>query len=491
MWSRKWVWIALLGFAAALPARAAERAAVAELGQSVVSIHARVRAPDLLRPWKRKDPRTQTGSGVLLEGNRILTAAHVVANAVRVEVKRADSPRRYRAEVIHVAYPGDLALLQVASPDFLRGATPLTIGAIASPGDTVQVAGFPIGGGSLAITEGVVSRYDLGQYPTSREDILRGQVDAALNPGTSGGPVLRGGAVAGIASAILEKAENIGYFVPAPVIRHFVTDVADGSFDGVPRLGGQSTLLENEARRRFFGLRDDHSGALLVPQLLLDGTGVDALQRRDLVTAIDGKPIVRDGKYELSRGIRIPAEYLVQKRQVGEPLVLTVIRDGAKREVRTRARARRYVIPAQFTRRYLVFAGIVFQPLSYAYLNAYSKHLPRNLLSYKAREFSLAPPRRELVVLTSILEHEVNRGYQHSEDQVAARVNGTAVRDLEHLATLLDGAPGPWVELHTDTGDSLVFDLAEARQSFATVAEEYDIPRDRQLGDTPSTPPAP
>ena len=81
------------------------------------------------------------------------------------------------------------------------------------------MCGFPIGGERLSITEGVVSRIEMFSYAHSQRCLLGVQIDAAINDGNSGGPVLRGGQLAGIAFQALESGENIGYAIPVPVIR--------------------------------------------------------------------------------------------------------------------------------------------------------------------------------------------------------------------------------------------------------------------------------
>lgn len=59
------------------------------------------------------------------------------------------------------------------------------------------------------------------------------QVDAAINSGNSGGPVLMGDHVVGIAFQCLTSGENIGYIIPVPVINHFLEDLErNGRYTG-------------------------------------------------------------------------------------------------------------------------------------------------------------------------------------------------------------------------------------------------------------------
>ena len=47
----------------------------------------------------------------------------------------------------------------------------------------------------------------------------------------------------------IDEAENVGYMIPEPVIRHFLEDVSDGRYDGFPRLGIDVQDMESEAQR--------------------------------------------------------------------------------------------------------------------------------------------------------------------------------------------------------------------------------------------------
>jgi hypothetical protein len=69
----------------------------------------------------------------------------------------------------------------------------------------------------------------LPQYSHGRTSLLAVQIDAAINSGNSGGPVLLKDEVVGIAFQCLTSGENIGYIIPTPVIEHFLTDLSRNS----------------------------------------------------------------------------------------------------------------------------------------------------------------------------------------------------------------------------------------------------------------------
>jgi S1-C subfamily serine protease len=167
------------------------------------------------------DTETGVGSGVVIvDKGVILTNLHVVAGARRVKVVFADGLES-DAQVVGLQPEHDLAVLQAATvPDDLVPAT-LRSTADLAPGDEVVAVGFPFGIGPSA-SAGVVSGLRRAFLSPQGKRLLTNliQFDAAVNPGSSGGPlVTTDGAVVGIVTAILNPSEQrvfvgIGFAVP-------------------------------------------------------------------------------------------------------------------------------------------------------------------------------------------------------------------------------------------------------------------------------------
>jgi hypothetical protein len=163
-----------------------------------------------------------TGSAFLVsrEGH-LVTCAHVVKGATKIDVELNDVTSK--AEVVALDNEHDLALLKMEAGDW----TTLPIGdsrAVQLAQD-VRVAGYPLTdvlGRSIKITRGTIA----GIVERSEEGELF-QVDAAVNAGNSGGPLVNeSGHVVGVASAKLCGAEisNIGFAVPAERVQELLSD---------------------------------------------------------------------------------------------------------------------------------------------------------------------------------------------------------------------------------------------------------------------------
>ena len=156
---------------------------------------------------------TGVGSAFKVSGDRIVTAAHVVDEAASVAVVQNDAT--YEAEVVATDAANDIAILETSveldGHEFHLADTEVT------PGEALAVIGHPLGA-PLTITAGTVSRADDDLWPDF-------QVDASVNPGNSGGPVVRAdGDVVGMAVAKDGEAEGLAYAVRSEVIADGVTD---------------------------------------------------------------------------------------------------------------------------------------------------------------------------------------------------------------------------------------------------------------------------
>ena len=157
--------------------------------------------------------RGAIGSGVIIAGDGlVLTNSHVVAGARHVRLVLAEG-HETDADVIGDDHDSDLALLRVALPADAKAAT-LGDSKSLRRGHLVVAIGNPLGFEST-VTAGVVSA--LGRSLRSRngrqiDDVI--QTDAALNPGSSGGPlVASSGQVVGINTAMIGGAQGICFAV--------------------------------------------------------------------------------------------------------------------------------------------------------------------------------------------------------------------------------------------------------------------------------------
>jgi S1-C subfamily serine protease len=467
------------------------------LRKSVVKLFTVTRKPDYYQPWSFGYQRTSGGSGCIVEGRRILTNAHVVTNAVFVQALKAGDVKKYTARVEWVSHDEELALLTVDDASFFDDTTPVQWGVLPFRQDTVRVYGFPIGGNELSVTEGVVSRIEVITYTHSRRQLLALQTDAAINPGNSGGPVFMDGRLVGVAFQAHEKttAQSIGYVVPMPVIEHFKREVALNARKRVPSLGVYWQKIENDALRSYVKLGPKQTG-VLVTRVVFGSSADGVLREGDVVTSLGGKPVECDGSISLRGEDRVSFSHAVSQCRVGETLSIGVLRGGETLEVSATLSEPKSLVPGPVPERqptYFLFAGLMFVPLTSEYLGTWDwkdvgaryQDLYTNGLPSKDR--------REVVVLSHVLAHEVNSGYHQVRGAVVQRVNGQTISEMRDLVrafkTPLGGhhvieidnhtGDGAGLDYHHAFGTHVVLDAAKIEAATREVLGIYGVTKDR------------
>ena len=420
-----------------------------------------------------------------------MTNAHVVANAEKIDISLFADARRIPAKVKFVAHDADLALLEIADVSAFEGVPCLEFSEeMPQLEDPVRAIGYPIGGTRLSVTRGIVSRLETIPYAHPRNIAhLALQVDAAINPGNSGGPVLKGDKVVGVAFQGLMQANSTGYVIPMPVIRHFLKDVEDGRYDGYVEMGARFMPMENRGMRRHYGLSDNGLGCLVAE--VVKGAACDgALKPGDVVMAVNGLPVDASAMIDLD-GVRVRLEELAERSFAGDKVHFTLQRDGDVMESEVtlaplpsiRVLSRRY----DEQPRYVVFGGLVFQPLEVNVLQAHQ--VASSDVMVEMDRFTRggeSAVKQDLVLLTRTLPDEVNARFDEHGRALVTKVNGVEVTGLEHLHSLLYPAEGAVRPEYTvielaDAPRPVVIDNATVEAANKRISERYNIPAPARL----------
>ena len=460
------------------------------ISRSVVRILATQRRPDLHKPWTAENQQEVAGSGVVIEGKRILTSAQIVKYASSVLVEVAHSGEKHAATVEFLADDVDLAVLKLDDPVFFDGRPPLTRRAdLPKVKDVVLTYGFPVGGDNISITRGIVSRIDFEEYYYLTMG-LRIQVDAAINSGNSGGPAMIGDQMIGIIFFRLEEADNIGYIIPNEEIDLFLKDIADGAYDGKPQMTDILQSLENKTLRAALKVPKDTDG-MVIRRVDRPERG-SPLRPLDVITKIGDLELDPAGKVKLGDDNRVDFRYYIQKLTRDGRVPLTVLRDGAPMEIQAMVSpgpARNKVLPNLMGRNpsYFVWGPLAFAAASDDLLDTYDA---QDMASawYPFLSYNLNPmlgrrgdwPRFEgeqIVVALALFPHKVSRGYASPASNVVDTVDGYKVRNLRHLAELLRDAKGERITIAFADKNSeiLIFDRKEVLDASEEILNENGI----------------
>ena len=265
---------------------------------------------------EREFKQKSLGSGFIIsKDGYIFTNNHVVEKADEIIVKLSDG-KEYDAKVIGKDAKTDIALIKIKPANSLPvvefgDSDKLRVG------DWVIAIGNPFGLGHT-VTAGIVSAKGrvIGSGPY--DNFI--QTDASINPGNSGGPLFNlQGKVVGINTAIIARAQGIGFAIPINIAKQIMPDlqtkgkVTRGWF-------GVSVQEITEDLAKSLKLKDT-KGALISD--VFDGDPADkaGIKAGDIVVEINDKEI-KDTR-ELLR--------IVASLPVGERVKVKVLRDGKEK----------------------------------------------------------------------------------------------------------------------------------------------------------------
>src|SRR3954468_16678244 len=259
---------------------------VEDVGPTVVHIS---RLERVRRGGGEEWGRSGSGSGVILTPDGyVLTNAHVVHEAARLEVGLADG-RAVPATLVGEDLATDLAVVRAEASGLPAAA--LGNSDRLRAGQLVIAIGNPLGF-EATVTAGVVSalgrslRSDTGRLI---ENII--QTDAALNPGNSGGPLVDSHArVVGINTAIIAGAQGLCFAVPANTASWVAGQLITSGKVRRVYLGitGQTVPLP---RAQVLSLRLEQDSAVRVREVAAGSPAArGGIQGGDLVITVDGKP---------------------------------------------------------------------------------------------------------------------------------------------------------------------------------------------------------
>ena len=440
--------------------------------QAVVKILVTRRLPDMLRPWITMNSPEISSTGVVIERNRILTTANVVAYASQIYIQPYQSADKLPAQVLMAAPGINLAILTLEDESFFNTHPALHFEKeLPKVKDTVNVYGYAIGGSEQSITEGIVSRIE---YAAIRVDVqgLRIQIDAALNPGNNGGPAVVNNKIVGLAYGIRPDnppssqpgarpgsrpmaVENIGYLIPVEEINMFLDDIADGAYEGKPRIQSiYYQTCENQAFRDWLGLKEDITG-LLVRRIRVNEPDYP-LKEGDLITHIGSYAIDSEGQIRVRDDLRLSAGYQVPHLVRAGKVPLTVFRKGQTLELKVpvSTKSKRLIRDGEDEYpRYFIYGPMVFTPVTMQYAAMVFRSSQRTSLEgsplYTRQTDLVAFEGEELVALAPpLLSHGITKGYDPMRvTGVVSQVNGIAIKNITHLVETLRDAKDEYITI--------------------------------------------
>ncbi|XP_012836205.1 PREDICTED: protease Do-like 2, chloroplastic [Erythranthe guttata] len=390
---------------------------------AVVKVYCTHTAPDYSLPWQKQRQYTSTGSAFMIGDGKLLTNAHCVEHNTQVKVKRRGDDTKYVAKVLARGVECDIALLSVESEEFWKGAEPLQLGSLPTLQDSVTVVGYPLGGETISVSKGVVSRIEVTSYA------------------------------------------------------HGSFTITWHKLSGFPSLGVLLQKLENPALRACLSVPSNEG--VLVRKIEPTAHASDVLKEGDVIVSFDNVRVGSEGTIPFRSSERIAFRYLISQKFTGDAAELGIIRNGQFMKVQVILNTRVHLVPYHIDGgqpSYLIVAGLVFTPLSEPLIDEECEDSIGLKLLTKARYSMPKFKGEQIVVLSQVLANEVNIGYEDMSNEQVLKLNGTWIKNIHHLAHLVDSCKDKYLIFEFEDNFLVVLERESALSASESILKGYGIP---------------
>jgi len=409
---------------------------------TVIQIFAQVYAIDMLEPYKTPAQGTSCGSGFFInDEGYLLTNAHVVISAKNVWGQISSLGKRIiDLEVVGISPERDLALLRVTDEGRelitkeLGGIPYLTLGDsdLVRRSDDILAVGYPLGQQACKSTTGVISGYE--------QHLI--QMSAAINPGSSGGPLLNSnGEVIGLNTSGITEAQNVGYATPINIAKTILNDLYEVKILRKPYLGVRFNN-STETLTKFLG--NPPPGGCYVVETIKGSTLEKAgVMKGDMIYEINGHPVDMYGDMSVPWSEdKISIIDYPLRLSIGDKINLVIYRKGEKKNFSvlfgfSELPAIRRIYPGYEEVDYEAFGGMVVQEMTVNHVRMLAEHAP-GLIKYSELRYQVEPV---LLISHVFPDSQLYRGRNVPLGSTLKEINGIPVKTLkEYREALKKGA---------------------------------------------------
>ncbi len=440
-----------------------------------------------LEPYATPEQGEVAGSGFFInDRGHFITNAHVVSQgkAFAIQVPGLGK-ERLDVSVVGVCFDRDIALMKVSDDglammrkefgklSYLRLGDSNTV----NRGDEIMALGYPLGQEGIKSTVGVVS----GRENMDHRQYI--QIDAAINPGSSGGPSLNlAGYVIGINTAGVVGAQNVGYIIPANELKLVLDDLFErghttSKIVRKPLLG----IVYNQsspAMAQYLG--NAHTGGVYISSVfkgsVFDRAGV---KKGDMLCEINGHAINSYGELKVDWSEeKIPLENYAFYLKTGAPVSVVLYRGGKRVDLHVTFNDDslppvRMKYPEYEDIEYEVIGGLVLMELASNHLPLLLERVP-SLISYGHPKNHYKPA---IVVTHVIPDSCAQRARVIYPGRRLKELNGVKIHDLDDVRIALQkSVKTGFVHVRCDDGNVAVFSLAQVLLDEPRLSQIYRYP---------------
>jgi len=461
--------------------------------EAIIGVQVSSQSYSFFRPWDKKTAGNRTGLGVVMDNGLILVSARLVAESTYIELEKNNGGPRSPARIRLVDYKANLALLEPVDHTFLQAVRPMTVHDHLVPDEPVEVL-FGKKDGRHEQLSGRVRDVEVARYPFGAYLLVAGvKIDLAKSTDASSLPVIQEGRLLGIGMGYSHTSKTLKT-IPLQVIRHFLTDFADGDYQGFPVLGVDVSSLDDSQLRDYLHLQGREDGVYLYRVRAGGAARRAGIRAGDVLLSIDDLRINRFGSLEDPElGLIHFSHYISCRRFSGDRVVLTIFRDGREQRLEVRLATARFQdapIPSYLEGRppkYMILGGLVLTELSRQYLQEWGGQwlikAPEKLVHFYLNQWDLLKPGERVVLLSHVLPTRAMIGYTELDNMVVRQVNGQPIHRLEDVATALKTPIGRFHQLSFIKDERAIYlDRFTLEKENRFIKKRYGISRLQRLG---------
>lgn len=449
---------------------------------SVVTVEVSRKQYDYYQPWTLKTVRMQK-PGLVVGGHQILTTADDLFNRTLVRLQRGGRGQWWLGKVSWIDYYANLALVTTDDADFWRGLHPANLGGPIPADGALQVLRWRAG--NFESRRADFSRFSVreGQLAAVNQVVL--EADSDIQDAGWGEPIVAGSRVVGLLSS-LDGRTCVA--IPASFIQAVLAAQKKGEYRGLGYFHFYWQPAENPASLARLKLTGNPRGVIVIDVPKRPDALPAVLKPQDIILRIDGFDVDIQGDYADPEYGELMLESLATRgKWAGDEVKMSIWRDGAPLDVTYRLPKYQYstsLVPmAKYDRdpEYLIVGGLVFQPLTDAYLQSWGsdwrRRAPFRLYYYRGEQPT--KERSALVVLSQVLPDAFNIGYQQQNYLVLDQVNGRKISRLQDLREALEHPLDGYHIIEFMRSDSLrrmvIRAGADEQEATARVLKRYGI----------------
>ena len=430
---------------------------------SVVRISTTIQIPSFYSPWIWRAPQTKSGQGIVVGENLVLTLASNVMNAKMIEMTLDAEPVPTQLKVVALELNANLALL--------KGDLPKSAQALAIPETTTFTPGEPVrmywktaNGmimGSDAVLDIVETRFNFN----SSQGLAMYHAVKSSHPGNGWGtPVFdSSGNLLGLS---LAGASDYDFHILTCDTINKVLNLNKGTLKTPTAVPGfVAAPLTQPYLRKSLGV-SGIDGGCMITKVFEQGSGNKKLKTGDVLLSLCGNKLDAWGRYDDPIS-DTPLTYgrIFSQHYVTDAFPVEIVRDGKKMKLNLDLSAVDYdkwlVSSNPFNKKmpYLIRGGFVFIPLSKNYLKEWGGDFQnkaplylvdawkKNMHKVKSEKVS------EVILISRVLSHPSNLGFQGMRNMIISKVDGTPVKSLAHLNKVIGNSSKKIVKLTLQPGD--------------------------------------